>query len=97
MNLVAILSAVAVLAATPVSVGLIGNTSFSEQVPVRVPASARVLDDHFGTVPARTGSSAASRKPELGDDHGVDRARGARSAEPRDGGHRGGDDRRSDD
>lgn len=63
----------ALLAAlVPAAVGLWGNASFSQAVPVRVPASAQVVtptspattaDDHGGDTPR-------DQRSEPGDDHG---------------------------
>ena len=36
----------ALLAAVPATMGLVGNTSFAQNIPVRVPSQASVLDDH---------------------------------------------------
>jgi hypothetical protein len=38
----------ALLVAVPATMGLIGNTSFAQHVPVRVPAHATLLDDSHG-------------------------------------------------
>lgn len=40
----------ALLAIVPASLGLIGNASFAQNVPVRVPSQASVLDDHGGLI-----------------------------------------------
>jgi hypothetical protein len=52
----------ALLAAVPATMGLVGNTSFAQNVPVRVPSQASVLDDHGGL--------RAPTAAELGDDNG---------------------------
>jgi hypothetical protein len=73
------------IAATPAIAGLAGNSSFSHQIPVRVPSQAhapQLVDDHSdgpGTVHARP-SATPSRHPEPGDDRGGSR----RTAEPGD-------------
>ncbi len=46
-----ILTAAAVLAAVPATLGLLGNTSFGESVPVRVPAGATVLESRPASAP----------------------------------------------
>lgn len=102
-RLALILAAVAVaggVAATPAVAGLAGNPSFSHEIPVPVPSSAKAplfADDHSrdgGPVPAvattEPGDDHGGGTPhaEPGDDHG-----GATPhAEPGDdhGGHRGG-------
>ena len=48
---IAVLSTAALFAATPASILLIGSATFSEEVPVRVPATAVLLDEH-GRTPA---------------------------------------------
>lgn len=40
--------AATLLAAVPATVGLVGNTSFAQSVPVRVPSQAVVVDDTAG-------------------------------------------------
>ena len=82
MKLIAIIGATAaIVAAAPASIGLIGNPTFSEGVPVRVPATATLLDDE-----GHPTSGPSARAGEGADDHGGDRPRGDRT-EP-------GDDRR---
>ncbi|NUS50781.1 MAG: hypothetical protein HOQ22_07045, partial [Nocardioidaceae bacterium] len=51
MKRAAVLVAAALCAATPASIGLVGNASFSENVPVRVPERAVVLSSD-GETPA---------------------------------------------
>src|SRR5450759_1268978 len=50
----------ALLAIVPASLGLIGNASFAQSIPVRVPSQASVLDDHGGLI----------KHVEPGDDNG---------------------------
>ena len=74
------LAAAAVAALVPATLGLVGNSSFSQSVPARVPASAQVIpaagDDHAGTPgSAQTSTPSTSRTSEVGDDHGGDRPR----------------------
>jgi hypothetical protein len=72
----------ALLVAVPAAMGLVGNTSFAQSVPVRVPAQARVLyDDHGGqrpTTATEPGDDHGGQRPttatEPGDDHGGQRA-----------------------
>jgi hypothetical protein len=79
------------IAATPAVAGLAGNSSFSHQIPVRVPSQARapqLVDDHHGgrgstPVPA---THTRSGEPEPGDDRGGLRS----SSEPEPGDDRGG-------
>ena len=52
----------ALLAAVPATMGLVGNTSFAQNIPVRVPSQASLLDDH--------GALRAPTAAELGDDNG---------------------------
>lgn len=63
MKGILITAGAALLVAVPAAMGLVGNTSFAQSVPVRVPAQARVLyDDH--------GGQRATSTTEPGDDHG---------------------------
>jgi hypothetical protein len=41
-----VIAALTLAAAAPASLGLVGNASFGRDVPVRVPASAILVDDH---------------------------------------------------
>src|SRR3954447_9522137 len=50
MKSLAFLATSALIAATPVSIGLIGNASFSEDVPVKVPSTATLLDNEGNAV-----------------------------------------------
>lgn len=63
-----------VAALVPATVGLVGNGTFSQNVPVRIPGTAQVLpaDDS-------TPGPSASASPEAGDDHGGDRPRDSRT------------------
>lgn len=54
----------ALLVAVPAAIGLVGNTSFAQSVPVRVPAQATVADDNGGQ---------GSTTTEPGDDKGGQR------------------------
>jgi len=85
MKRLALLGTLAILAATPAAIGLIGNASFSESVPVRLPAVASLLDDSGNTVRPVDSPSA---HPEAGDDHGGDRDRGGRAESDDDRGRR---------
>src|SRR3954452_22569460 len=64
MKSLAFLATSALIAATPVSIGLIGNASFSEDVPVKVPSTATLLDNEGNAV-----STARVVAAEGGDDH----------------------------
>ncbi len=57
MKKLLITAAVVAIAAVPGVIGLVGNASFAQSVPVQVPAGASTLDDH-------------GRHAEPGDDHG---------------------------
>ncbi|MGO4600952.1 hypothetical protein [Terrabacter sp. 2YAF2] len=76
------IAAAAVAALVPAILGLVGNSSFAQSVPARVPASAQVVpeagDDnpHTGTPVA---TPTATRTTEAGDDHGGDRPRDSRT------------------
>jgi hypothetical protein len=66
----------ALLVGVPAATGLIGNTSFAQSVPVRVPSHAIIVDYHGGR-PISTpepgddhGGQRATSTPEPGDDHG---------------------------
>jgi hypothetical protein len=48
MKRLVVTAAIAVLAALPAAYGLIGNASFGESVPVRIPARATLIDDRNG-------------------------------------------------
>nr|NLI51293.1 hypothetical protein [Propionibacterium sp.] len=62
-----------ITALLPATIGLLGNTTFSQSVPVRVPASAQVLpaDDS-----SATGTPTSTSSPR--DDNGGDRPRDSR-------------------
>ena len=64
--------AAVVIAAVPVSLGLVGNASFSEDVPVRVPDTAVVLDSPPGPVnpPSVPGTPSQDRRHESGTPRG---------------------------
>jgi hypothetical protein len=69
MKGILITAGAALLVAVPAAMGLVGNTSFAQSVPVRVPAQARVLyDDH--------GGQRATSTTEPGDDHGGQSSKG---------------------
>jgi hypothetical protein len=69
MKGILITAGAALLVAVPAAMGLVGNTSFAQSVPVRVPAQARVLyDDH--------GGQRATSTTEPGDDHGGKSSKG---------------------
>ena len=74
----------AALVAVPAAMGLIGNTSFAQSVPVRVPPQATVVDhhgsDHHGV--DDKGGQRTTRTPEPGDDKGGQRT--TRTPEPGD-------------
>jgi hypothetical protein len=60
-----------VLALVPASIGLIGNVSFSEDVPVRPPETAVLLDSSGSPMPRPPRSTSRSDDDaEPGDDHG---------------------------
>ena len=48
MKRIIIATGAALLAAIPAAIGLVGNTSFAQSVPVRVPSQAKVVDDNGG-------------------------------------------------
>ena len=83
MNRTLITIGAAVLAAVPATVGLSGNASFAQSVPVRVPSLVAGADDKGGQ----------TRRAEPGDDKGSQRteattatpATGARAADDRGG------------
>ena len=60
MKRIIITAGAALLAAIPVTMGLVGNTSFAQSVPVRVPSQATMVDDKGGL----------SNHVEPGDDNG---------------------------
>ena len=66
-----ILAAAALLAVVPAGLGLLGNASFAQSVPVSVPSQATALDDKGGLTthdePGDDKSSLTST-PEPGDD-----------------------------
>ncbi|MHB8185992.1 MAG: hypothetical protein ACYDDU_07850 [Dermatophilaceae bacterium] len=69
------------LAAAPATMGLVGNISFAQSVPVRVPSQATVVDDAGGQ------RSASATEP--GDDNG-EPGDGDDNGEPGDGDDNGG-------
>ncbi len=48
MKRIVITVGLALLVAIPATVGLVGNTSFAQNVPVRIPAKAQVVDERGG-------------------------------------------------
>ena len=68
-----IITAATLLAIAPASLGLLGNASFSQDLPVAVPSQASVLDDKGGLRPhAEPGDDKGgqSTHAEPGDDKG---------------------------
>ena len=63
MKRLVLTAAIAVLAAFPAAYGLIGNASFGESVPVRIPARATLIDDRNGYDDAVLRSTAGSPTP----------------------------------
>ncbi len=74
MNRIALTIAAAVAALVPATVGLLGNSTFAQSVPVRVPVSAQVMP---AEVQPTSTPSATSTHDAL-DDHGGDRPRDSR-------------------
>jgi len=76
------IAAAAVAALVPAVLGLVGNSSFAQSVPARVPASAQVVPASGDDNP-RTGTPVATptatRTTEVGDDHGGDQPRASRT------------------
>ena len=62
MKRIVLTAAIAVLAAFPAAVGLIGNASFGESVPVHIPARATLIDDRNG-FDDHAGESTESSEP----------------------------------
>ena len=63
MKRLVIIAAAAAVAAAPASMGLLGNASFAESAPVRVPAQAAVSDDHGRHVEPGDDRRAQSPRP----------------------------------
>ena len=63
MNRVAFLLVAALLAVVPAAIGLSGNASFSEEVPVRVPSGAGVIDRDGHLLPAKSPALATRSTP----------------------------------
>lgn len=74
MNRIALTIAAAIAALVPATLGLLGNSTFAQSVPVRVPASAQIMPAEDQPTPTPT---ATSSHDEL-DDHGGDRPRDSR-------------------
>ena len=76
------IAAAAVAALVPATLGLVGNSSFAQSVPARVPASAQIVPE-AGVDNPRTGTPVATpratRTTEVGNDHGGDRPRASRT------------------
>ena len=75
MKRIIIATGAVLLASVPATFGLVGNTSFAQSVPVRVPQQASVLDDNDRLTPhVETGDdNGGQRSPsavEPGDDNG---------------------------
>jgi hypothetical protein len=68
--------AATLLAAVPATVGLVGNTSFAQSVPVRVPSQAVVVDDtagqsrHLSDTTRKVEDKGLTKEAEPGDDKG---------------------------
>jgi hypothetical protein len=83
MKRVAVLVAAVLCAAAPASVGLIGNASFSEDVPVRVPETAIVLDRTGGTpTPTPSGDRSGRGSDDSGAPEVPDTPRASPTAAP---------------
>jgi len=65
-----IITAAALVAAIPASLGLMGNASFAQSVPVRVPAHATLLPDPNRHVEIGDDNGGAGTHVESGDDKG---------------------------
>ena len=65
-----IITAAALVAAIPASLGLMGNASFAQSVPVRVPAHATLLGDPSKHIEIGDDNGGASAHLEPGDDKG---------------------------
>lgn len=63
MNRVAFLLVAALLAVVPAAIGLSGNASFSEEVPVRVPSGAELIDRDGHLLPAKSPALVARPTP----------------------------------
>jgi hypothetical protein len=79
MKRIIIATGAVLLASVPATLGLVGNTSFAQSVPVRVPQQASVLDDNDRPTPhVETGDdNGGQRSPsavETGDDNGGQRS-----------------------
>lgn len=76
MNRIALTVAAAIAALVPATLGLLGNSTFSQSVPIRVPASAQVMpaEDRPSASPSATPTSTHDAL----DDHGGDRPRSGR-------------------
>ena len=75
MKRIIIATGAALLAAVPATLGLVGNTSFAQSVPVRVPQQASVLDDSGRLTPHvepgdDNGGQRSTSATEPGDDNG---------------------------
>jgi len=64
MKRIIVTAGAALLAAVPVTIGLVGNTSFAQSVPVFVPAHAIVVDD------SASQSKQVEQPDQAGDDKG---------------------------
>ena len=74
-----IITAATLLAVAPASLGLLGNASFAQNIPVSVPSQASVLDDRGGLRPhAEPGDDKGGQNThaEPGDDKGSDSGSG---------------------
>jgi hypothetical protein len=79
MKGILITAGAALLVAVPATMGLVGNTSFAQSIPVRVPAQATVLNDDHGGQRATSTTEPSTSATEPGhdrherDDHGGQR------------------------
>ena len=90
-----ILTGAALLAIVPASMGLIGNASFAQSVPVHVPSQATVLDDKGGLsthLEPGDDKGGLTQHAEPGDDKGGDSGSGKDDTGVDDSGSDGGDD-----
>ena len=77
MKRILIGAAIAALVAVPATIGLWGNASFSQEVPVRTPTSGEVVDQ--SPTPTPTPTPTPSVAPTGADDNGGDTPRDQRT------------------
>jgi len=85
MKRIIIATGAVLLASVPATLGLVGNTSFAQSVPVRVPQQASILDDNGRLTPhVETGDDKGGLRSPSATEPGVDKGGLTTHVEPGD-------------